>query len=182
MKQSSKTVSSKKLSGLNCISKNPNINPAVSSESSICTWKAELDFRSLYNLCKTKSSFLFSLKSKCKPPTDSSVAELQRIKLACNSETFQDNYQYIKPRTSSLTEIFSHLLHAAVLSLPCERLLLSVKKKRNCVQRLPGNSGGPRNSPFPRDFHVRLPNIRIGPFPKSWGLFPAPAFPGHLKG
>lgn len=100
MKQSSKTVSSKKLSGLNCISKNPNINPAVSSESSICTWKAELDFRSLYNLCKTKSSFLFSLKSKCKPPTDSSVAELQRIKLACNSETFQDNYQYIKPRTS----------------------------------------------------------------------------------
>lgn len=129
MKQSSKTVNSKKLSGLNCISKNPNINPAVSSESSICTWKAELDFRSLYNLCKTKSSFLFSLKSKCKPPTDSSVAELQRIKLACNSETFQDNYQYIKPRTSSLTEIFSHLLHAAVLSLPCERLLLSVKKK-----------------------------------------------------
>lgn len=30
-------------------------------------------------------------------------------------------------------EIFSHLLHAAVLSLLCEGLLLSVEK-RNCIQ------------------------------------------------
>lgn len=71
----------------------------------------------------------FSLKSKCKPPTDCSVAELYwRIRLTCSSKPFQENYQHIKARISSLMEIFSHLLHAAVLSLLCERLLLSGKK------------------------------------------------------
>lgn len=90
-----------------------------------------------YIICAKQSHHsFFSLKSKCKPPTDSSVAELHwRIKLAWNSEAFQDNYQYIKPRTSSLMEIFSHLLQAAILSLPCERLLLSVKKKKELCSK-----------------------------------------------
>lgn len=87
-----------------------------------------------YIICAKQSHHsFFPLKQNSKPPTDSSGAELHwRIKLTWNSEAFQDNYQYIKPRTSSLMAIFSHLLQAAILSLPCERLLLSVKKKEQC--------------------------------------------------
>lgn len=50
---------SEEFTGLNFTSENPNRNPAVASESFICKWKVEFDFRSSYNPYKTKSWFLF---------------------------------------------------------------------------------------------------------------------------
>lgn len=134
IKQSSKILSSKKLTGLNCVSENPSINPAVAVKALFAHGKQNW-ISGAYIICAKQSHHsFFPLNQNSKPPTDSSGAELNwRIKLIWNSEAFQDNYQYRKPRTSSLMEIFSHLLQAAIFSLPCERLLLSVKK-RNSVQ------------------------------------------------